>query len=353
MKKIITLFICFIFVFSLVSCGKNRGEKLDEDKFNYETLPQTDAVVSHGEWNGFSYTVGSEGYASIAAYTGSDTNLVIPEEIDGKPITNISKGAFHENKAITSVSIPDSVTAIGDEAFYLCESLETVTIGEKVAFIGGRAFTGTPFLEATTDEFFTVGDGVLLQYNGTSETVTIPNNIKCIAGAFEDNAMVATVIFHETLTHISSFSFASCISLTEAKLPEGLLFIGDRAFAKCVMLKEINIPDSVMEIGRMSYLYCTSATTLKLSERLSVIPVSAFQSCSAIEEVTIPSSVTTIDAQAFLRCKELRLITIPDSVTQINDLAFSNCSSELTVVCEKDSPAIEFCNLYSINYKTK
>ena len=351
MKRYIALLLCVSVVFGFSACGKNRGGELDEEKFDYETLAETGEVVESGEQDGFIYHSLSDGTVTVSRYTGDAERVELPAEINGAAVAAVGDGAFMGNENVTEVVLPQSVVSIGTEAFSGCTALQNIVWGDSVSYVGGRAFAETPYYLNNTDEFFCVGGGVLLRYGGSDAEVTVPENIKCISGAFEDNAMVSKVILPEGLTHISSFAFTSCISLKEINFPESLLYIGERAFAKCVSLPEIILPGSVMEIGKMSFLYCTSSTTLQLSRRLSQIPVSAFQSCTGIESLEIPESVKKIDEQAFLRCKELREVIVPDSVQEIKELAFSNCSPELVIICGESSPAKAFCELYSIGWK--
>src|SRR5215471_8483754 len=78
----------------------------------------------------FTYTT-TNGTITITGYTGTDANLVIPSTIDGLPVTSIGTGAFAGN-SLTSVTIPNSVTNIGDFAFEYCLGLTNFTIPNSV-----------------------------------------------------------------------------------------------------------------------------------------------------------------------------------------------------------------------------
>ena len=77
-------------------------------------------------WGDYDYQVLDDGTVEIMHYKGSDNNLVIPSEIDGKKVTSI--GDLYSNKDIISVEIPNSVTSIGGLAFYDCTNLTEVKI---------------------------------------------------------------------------------------------------------------------------------------------------------------------------------------------------------------------------------
>ena len=89
----------------------------------------------------FEYSVSEEtDEVTITKYTGSDTNVVIPSQIDGKTVTAIGNAAFRSQTKITSVTIPDSVKTIGNDAFNNCYKLTSVTIPDSVRIIGENAF---------------------------------------------------------------------------------------------------------------------------------------------------------------------------------------------------------------------
>lgn len=88
----------------------------------------------------FEYRVNQNGEVIITGYKGKDTEVVIPPEIEGKPVTSIGMDAFNNCISLTSVTIPESVTSIGEGAFDGCSSLTTVTIPDSVTSISACAF---------------------------------------------------------------------------------------------------------------------------------------------------------------------------------------------------------------------
>ena len=90
----------------------------------------------------FTYEV-KDGTATLTSYVGSATEVTVPAEVDGYAVTALGEGLFRDS-AVTAVTLPASVTAIGWFAFYGCGSLQSVTVGEAVSTIGYAAFDGCP-----------------------------------------------------------------------------------------------------------------------------------------------------------------------------------------------------------------
>ena len=189
----------------------------------------------YGEYSGFIYGVctDSEGnpYITIAGYTDSSTNVVIPSSInvDGEdiPVKAIASNAFSNNGTITSITIPDSVTTIGSRVFYSCSNLTTVTISEnsQLTSIGSSAFEGCSSLTS----------------------IYIPNSVTTIGSrAFYSCSNLTTVTISENsqLTTIGSYAFSGCSSLTSIYIPDSVTTIGSSAFYSCSNLITVTIEDN-------------------------------------------------------------------------------------------------------------
>lgn len=98
-------------------------------------------TVSAASYNGFTYEDNGDG-VTITDYTGSGTDITIPTEIDGKPVTAIGNQAFQLCTSLKSIEIPASVTTIGTYAFHSCSGLDSVTFaeGSKLEKISDYAF---------------------------------------------------------------------------------------------------------------------------------------------------------------------------------------------------------------------
>ena len=175
----------------------------------------------------YEYTVGNTTYTytvegdtvTIEDYDCTGTEIVIPDEIDGKSVTSIRAGMFSKGsveKYIEKIEIPSSMTSIGGSAFENCSSLAEIEIPDGVTSIEGYAF--------------------------------------------HDCSSLAEIEIPDSVTSIESGTFWDCSSLKEIKIPDGVESIGGSVFYGCSNLEKIEIPGSVTEIGRNVFLNCNNLT---------------------------------------------------------------------------------------------
>ena len=144
------------------------------------------------------YTI--EGTHYLVGYVGNDIILTLPESYNGKSY-EINRYAFRGCSGLTSVTIGNSVTSIGDYAFWDCSGLTSVTIPDSVTSIGYWAFSGCSGLTSVTigNSVTSIGDYAFRYCSGLT-SVTIPDSVTSIgSSAFSDCAGLASIKFQGTM----------------------------------------------------------------------------------------------------------------------------------------------------------
>ena len=220
---------------------------------------------------------------TITDYQGSDSVLMIPAEVQGKPVTAIGSDAFLDGVGITQIILPDTITTIGSYAFAYCYDLESINIPSSVTSIGDAAFQSCKKLQS----------------------IVIPAGVK----------------------RIETDTFLNCYALTSVTLPQSLAYIGDYAFAYCEKLTGLELPGGITYIGDYAFRCCESLKYMALPSGLKVINEGAFSVCSGLEQIVLPDGLEEIGQEAFYQCKNAGSVLIPATVTKIGKQAFDQCSN--------------------------
>ena len=280
---------------------------------------------------GLSFLLSDDDKSYVVTRIGScrDTNIVIPSEYGGKPVTRIGSSAFSGCTGLTSITIPDSVTSIGGEAFYKCTGLTSITIPDSVTSIAYCAFYKCTGLTRVT-----IGNGVTsigryaFEDCSSLTSIIIPDGVTSIGScAFENCRSLTSITIPDSVTSIGYCAFYKCTCLTSITIGNGVTSIGYEAFYGCAGLTSITIPDRVTSIGSSAFEGCSSLTSITIGNGVTSIGYDAFSGCTGLTSITIPDSVTSIGWGAFYGCSSLTSITIPDGVTHIGNSAFKGCSS--------------------------
>ena len=331
------------------------------------------------KWN-YEYEITEENTIRIVKFYGSPEEVVIPEELDGYPVTEIGFKAFNLKRSIRSVKIPDTVTTIGPQAFSSCDGIEEIKLSRNLKSLGYKAFSNCKGLRSVVlpesledigynpfnlcdnlkdvsfsgeNKRYEIRDGILFRKAdqcliswfhalGTEDSYTVPKYIKTIGeNAFCTCKDLKAVFFQEGLEVIEESAFNGCTELKEIVLPQSLKLLGNKAFQDCNNLQEVIIPDQLTDLAGNPFTGCGMLTRLVISashptmemrggvlfhkERNELLCCPQVKTMAEYDGVyDVPEGTEIIGVSAF-EGSQLRKINIPETVTTIRDLAFSYC----------------------------
>ena len=227
--------------------------------------------------------------ACILSYSGNEENLVIPSELDGLEVVQLGDVAFAEAGFLKTVTLPKTITQIGNYTFANCVNLEAYQVEEG-------------------NTVYSAKDGILYANDGTALM------------RWPVAACPANVTIPEGVTQIGNVAFAGAKKLETVTMTDDVEYIGLSAFAECGLLNDIALSNNLTMITDFMFNSCTSLKSIELSDGIQYIGHAAF-AATGLESIVIPSTVVEIGQQAFAGTP-MTEITIPYSVQDIGFSAF-------------------------------
>lgn len=222
----------------------------------------TSSSFSSGRYPNWNKLVLSEGITAIG--NGSFCGACESEVSLPSTLTSIGDYAFQENDSLTTISIPNKVTSIGKYAFNNCDALTTADLGSGVKSVGSYAFSHCAALTDMTfpESVKELGEGTL-RFCTSLVSLKLPSALETIpAEMCEGCTLLSEVTMPKALTTIENGAFEDCSSLPEIVIPNKVKTVGQYAFDGCTSLKEIIFPKSVTFIGGGSSFYGDEGTTI-------------------------------------------------------------------------------------------
>jgi len=326
---------------------------------------QLDPIILEAQWDGETeeWLFDTEdGEAILTEYLGDDTDIVIPENIGGKPVGVIGEALFNnewnvDGYVLDTLVIGANVHTIEENAFRNQQDLTSVIFDnpDNVRHIKAYAFRRVvadnlmvpSYLETIETYAFDRSSISSVTFNGDIEkigerafsasnlsgTVELPDRLREIgASAFADT-FIETLVINDGLTTIRRRAFANVSNLKSVTIPASVEVFEERVFADASDLETVIFQSEspLTTIEDSTFRETESLTTIVLPENLEVIGQYAFRGASALETIDIPSSVHTLERYAFAEMTALETITIPEGITTLPRALFRDGTSLTTV----------------------
>ena len=340
----------------------------EETKPTYETAG--DFLINPGD-----------GEVTIYSYTGTDTNVVIPAQINNRAVKRLSQYFINGNDTMETLTISEGVQEVSSLFIGHCPALKSISFPSTIrytALSGGIFNSGLGLIEtcnslqtvtvAEGNPWLCVVDNVLYDRDKTTillypaqnpaETVHVPEGVTTIGNdTFENNPFLKEVVLPNTVQSIGYWAFNGCSALEKVNFPEGCTFIGQYAF-NGTKLDEIHLPASMETI--VTPAFTPSVNTITVSEEnpyyyaednvlftrngvlvlyaakkenssytipsgTAFIDEYAFYGANNLTQLVIPEGVKILLNGAIWQCRNLREIELPGTVERLDDLVFADC----------------------------
>ena len=301
---------------------------------------------------------------------GNFYNIDSIKTVDLAGITTLNNYSFAYCDGITELTIPASITSMGDyvfsgdtslstvyfeneeklyvssSGFYECKAVEKVYVPNEAVWYNWNidGYFGSPFYSSEQDTKLYIGNKLYTKavvpagkthiescwfYNVKSITsVKIPTSVEIIDNyAFRYCSNITELVIPESVTYIAQYAFADCTKLRKINIPSSVEAIIQYTFSNCPALQDVTLSNGLTRIDQNAFRNCSSLTEITIPETVETLGNSVFYGCNNLTQVNIPSLVTTIPSELFYGCSSLSQIDIPDNITSIGANVFYNCTN--------------------------
>jgi hypothetical protein len=243
---------------------------------------------------------------AITGYTGAGGAVIVPDVINGFPVTVIAPEAFYTNTSLTSVLVNSNVTAILQSAFTGCTNLTSLLIPASIDYYGDKAFYGCSNLAVT------------IYPSGTNNVLVLSSTVYPEDGLRD----LTSVTLSNGITAIGPSTFSNCTNLNSLLIPASVNYFGDKAFYGC---------------SNLSVTIYASGTNNVLAPFSTIYPSDGLRDLTS---VTLSNGITAIGQNTFSNCTNLNSLLIPTSITFFGNDAFYGCTNLVGVYFLGNAPGI-------------
>lgn len=312
-KKILLFAFIILFSLSLFSCSWDSvtitpsGTPVTPSG-STSSDSSTEPLTSSGTY-GLTYDEGLDFY-TVSGYQGTEADVFIPAEFNGKPVTGINSYAFYENETVETITITSTVTLVASQALVgnykvFCETEADVCGDEDCSRIHPDGWHKNWYDKSADPEYVEWGCGSFGSFSWTCN-----KDDEIIINGYIANPVSLNIpakIGKRTVVAIAKDAFVDCTSLESISLPDTIEKIGSFAFRNCTSLKSVALPSGVTVISSYMFEGCTSLEEVTISSETTEIGSSAFANCTSLIRIDIPKTVKTVGSFAFLKDVKLEI----------------------------------------------
>lgn len=267
--------------------------------------------------DGIEYYLNNGVAKPMAANESLSGNVIIPEQVNGNIVKEISDNIFKGNLSVTSVTLPASIESIDKRAFAECWNLENMDMSEtKITAIKEGTFYGCSALK----------------------DISLPQDLQAINDNAFNGALLKNITLPDSVKLLGNYAFTWC-GFDNITLPENIETIGGSCFYCCKQLKEITLPQNIKIIESETFLGCENLETVNILGDINKISNDTFNGCINLKNINIPSSIKVIGSTAFADCKSLKNLFLSENIEEVAEGAFNGCPN--LILCVHDNSYIQ------------
>ena len=254
--------------------------------------------------------------SEIGNYAFSGTGLKELSIPDGVQI--VRSGLCAGCGDLQELHIPYSVGIIEQSAFAGCHNLESIAIPSSATNIAGNAFSSCDQIRNVMVPGHCLLQGVFPDTYEQITNVVINADSRVVGSVCNYCRGLVSVSIPDGVEEIGSAAFLGCESLQSITLPKSVREIGSYAFSGCTQLKDVELPLGARNVSDGLFMNCTSLTRIEIPEGVTNLGYCAFHNCSSLTYVSIPATVEALDGDVFGGCENIREVVIPSNFGMYN-----------------------------------
>lgn len=248
------------------------------------------------------------------------------------------KGTMPEGEKMV---VKDGTVTIYNNAFDQHTSYVSLTIPESVTFIGEKAFVGSEKLNDVVWNAVNCEDFNAIPFDNMT-SITFGNKVENVPAYLCADTKVANVTLPGSVKTIGTRAFIDCVDLKSVTMAAGgSMQIADYAFMNCLNLTSMQLPKDATKVGRFAFSYCSSLEALELPETLSEIGEQAFYNCFALKSIDVPAGITTLNPFTFHNCSNMLSVELGENLESLCYNVFTNTKLD-TITCFAQNPPLVY-----------